>query len=131
MRKQRGQCGFWDELHEERIIHEGEKSNSVALPMLFRSARFMEIEAEDMFWLQENTKVRMAKLDSIFSQNGDNQAPYYRVTEFLEGETLNWKNWKKPSDKKHDNIYSKIAEQVRLLRPVPSEGYYGPRFCSR
>lgn len=44
--------------------------------------------------------------------------------EFIEGVTLE-SIWKSLDDKAREQICSKISNQIRLLRSVPSEGYYG------
>ena len=67
----------------------------------------------------------MPKVYAILSRGEDIRPPYYLVMEFIEGESLNYNKWISLSDEQRENIHSKISEQLRLLRSVPSEGYYG------
>jgi hypothetical protein len=45
--------------------------------------------------------------------------------EFIEGYTLGEKVWVGLTENDQDIIISKIAEQLQLLRAIPSQGYYG------
>lgn len=45
--------------------------------------------------------------------------------EYIEGETLDYLKWIALSEQDQAVICAKLAEQFRLLRSVPSEGYYG------
>jgi hypothetical protein len=98
-------------------------------------------EAEDLLWLRENTSVRVPKVYSVFSDRpwfgsqSQNKMPFghqqgeipyfYLVMEFLEGETIDHTRWVALSEAQQETIHFKLGEQYRLLRSVPSEGYYG------
>jgi hypothetical protein len=45
--------------------------------------------------------------------------------EFIEGGSLSHERWLALNQQDQGKIASKIARQIRLLRAVPSEGYYG------
>lgn len=50
---------------------------------------------------------------------------HYLVTEFIEGDKYDHAKWVSLTEDARTKICSKIAEQYRLLRSVPGEGYYG------
>ncbi|KAH7090169.1 hypothetical protein FB567DRAFT_617466 [Paraphoma chrysanthemicola] len=87
-------------------------------------------EAEDLLWLRKHTNVRAPKLYAIFGRKfrcpGDViHTKYYMIMEVLEGETLSPREWSGLNVEQRENIHASMAEQLRLLRSVPSEGYYG------
>lgn len=47
------------------------------------------------------------------------------MTEFVEGEKYDYAKWVGLTEDARGKICSKIAEQYRLLRSLPGEGYYG------
>jgi hypothetical protein len=48
----------------------------------------------------------------------------YIVMEYIEGDTLD-KVWDEMKDEERIKICTKLAEQLRLIRTIPSPGYYG------
>ncbi|KAF1840885.1 uncharacterized protein K460DRAFT_436368 [Cucurbitaria berberidis CBS 394.84] len=82
-------------------------------------------EAEDLLFLQANSQVRTPTVYAVFARETKPSPAYYMVTEFIEGEMLTSKKWLSLSDKARTKICSKLCEQLRLLRSIPSEGYYG------
>ncbi|KAF2802891.1 uncharacterized protein BDZ99DRAFT_548128 [Mytilinidion resinicola] len=83
------------------------------------------LEAENLLFLQEHSKVRTPKVYAFFSVPKEPYDIHYLVTEFIEGEHIYGEKWDALDDEAREIICSKISEQFRLLRAVPSEGYYG------
>jgi hypothetical protein len=81
-------------------------------------------EAETMLFLQENSQVRTPKVYAVLSRLHNSAECYYLIMEFIEGVTLE-SIWASLDDEARKKISSKLANQIRLLRSVPSEGYYG------
>jgi serine/threonine protein kinase len=81
-----------------------------------------------MLFLQENSQVRTPQVYAVFSHihnSAHNSAEcYYLIMEFIEGVTLE-SIWASLDDEARKKICSKLSNQIRLLRSVPSEGYYG------
>jgi serine/threonine protein kinase len=50
---------------------------------------------------------------------------HYLVMEFIEGGSLSHNRWLALDQKDQEKVTLRIAEQIQLLRSVPSEGYYG------
>jgi hypothetical protein len=82
-------------------------------------------EAEDLLFLQENSQVRTPKVYAVFSQGEEFTRPYFMAMQFLEGDTITTERWEGYSEDARTKICASISEQLRLLRSVPSEGYYG------
>ncbi|OAL53655.1 hypothetical protein IQ07DRAFT_628868 [Pyrenochaeta sp. DS3sAY3a] len=82
-------------------------------------------EAENLLFLQEHSQVRVPKLYAVFTGP---EGEHYIVTEFIEGDSYDGddkEKWGRLTEDARTKICSKIAEQFRLLRSVPGEGYYG------
>ncbi|KAF2818285.1 hypothetical protein CC86DRAFT_238921, partial [Ophiobolus disseminans] len=83
-------------------------------------------EGEDMIFLKQHSQVRVPDVYAILEDSKYGQVVYHIVMEFIEGGyTLDYNMWKAISDDAHDKICKRIAEQLILLRSIPSEGYYG------
>jgi hypothetical protein len=83
-------------------------------------------EAEDQLFLEQNSQVRTAKLYAAFTCRTEKYGlGFYVVTEFLEGDTLSYEKWVSWGADAQAKIIASISEQLRLLRSVPAEGYYG------
>jgi hypothetical protein len=83
-------------------------------------------EAEDLLFLEQNSQVRTAKLYAAFACQTEKYGQcYYMVTEYLEGDTLSYGKWESYGAAAQAKIIASISEQLRLLRSVPAEGYYG------
>lgn len=78
-----------------------------------------------MLWLRQNTKVRVAQVYALSSQQVDDKTLYYLFMEYTEGENMDINKWITLSDAQRESITGKLSEQLRLLRAAPSEGYYG------
>lgn len=47
------------------------------------------------------------------------------IMEYIEGTELRYQDWKNYSEEERTTLCLRIGEQFRLLRAIPSEGYYG------
>jgi hypothetical protein len=47
------------------------------------------------------------------------------IMEFIEGIELKYEDWIQFNDEERTTLYTRLNEQYRLLRSIPSEGYYG------
>ena len=77
-----------------------------------------------MLFLQENSQVRIPKVYAVLNRLHNSAECYYLIMEFIEGVTLG-SIWASLDDEARKKICSKLSTQIRLLRSVPSEGYYG------
>lgn len=83
-------------------------------------------EAEHLLFLRENSQVRVPTLYAAFSDSTLRVKPmHFIVMERIEGETLRADDWMSMGDKSRSIIISRLCEQYKLLRSIPSEGYYG------
>lgn len=87
-----------------------------------------------MLFLNQHSQVRTPKVYAAFSQQGGNPLNnptcedtiyHYLVMEFIEGGSLSHERWMVLDQEDQEKICSKIAEQLQLLRSIPSPGYYG------
>jgi hypothetical protein len=78
-----------------------------------------------MFFLQANSQVRTPTVYAVYTSVGENYPIHFLIMEFLEGGDLDGGRWESLSDKARSIITSRLCEQFRLLRSIPSEGYYG------
>jgi hypothetical protein len=83
-------------------------------------------EAENMLFLEKHSGVRTPKVYAVFSQVYKEPAPiHFIVMEYIEGSTLTKDRFLALDESARKTISLKIANQLKLLRSVPSEGYYG------
>jgi hypothetical protein len=47
------------------------------------------------------------------------------IMEFIEGVELKYEDWIQFNEEERMTLYARLNEQYRLLRSIPSEGYYG------
>ncbi|KAI9703953.1 MAG: hypothetical protein M1820_005735 [Bogoriella megaspora] len=107
-------------------------------------------EAENIIFLQQHSKVRTPKLYAAYTHaEGDplgycsdnpprwaarrysrHELPpfHYLVMEYIEGGSLENK-WESLDKEAKINVCTKIGEQLRFLRSIPSSGYYGRVHC--
>ncbi|KAF2726851.1 hypothetical protein EJ04DRAFT_413979, partial [Polyplosphaeria fusca] len=89
-------------------------------------------EAENMIFLAEHTRVRVAKVYAVFMDHVDETAheqAIYLVSEFIPGVTLISEYVALMSAKSKKLLCASIADQFRLLRSVPSpDGSFGRIF---
>jgi hypothetical protein len=74
-----------------------------------------------MLFLKANSQVRSPTVYAVFRHNEIN----YLIMEFIEGEELSTETWLGLSDDGRTKLLSRLCEQFRLLRAIPSPGYYG------
>ncbi|KAF1919398.1 hypothetical protein BDU57DRAFT_469409 [Ampelomyces quisqualis] len=82
-------------------------------------------EAESLLFLQANSQVRVPKVYAAFTRPILEWTRHFLIMDYIEGETLSGEKWLSLSDTSRSIILSKLCEQFRLLRSIPSEGYYG------
>ncbi|KAJ4365484.1 hypothetical protein N0V95_000419 [Ascochyta clinopodiicola] len=90
------------------------------------AAQHIVEEAENLMFLAENSQVRVPKLYKVYPGrvvNGHAQA--IMVMEFIPGAELKHKDWITFTEEERTTLYARLEEQYRLLRSIPSEGYYG------
>jgi poly-beta-hydroxyalkanoate depolymerase len=61
----------------------------------------------------------------LYAVLAGSEGEHYLVTEFVEGEIYDYVKVVGLTEDARTKICSKIAEQYRLLRSLPGEGYYG------
>lgn len=68
----------------------------------------------------------MPKVYAVYHQSTTNgYSKYILVTEFIKGVELKYEDWISFTEEERTTLYARLGEQYRLLRSIPSEGYYG------
>jgi hypothetical protein len=84
--------------------------------------------AEDLLYIKANSQARVPMVYAAFIKEemykGRLCSVNYVVMERINGENLEWL-WDEVSDEARSIITSRIFEQIRHLRAMPSPGYYG------
>jgi hypothetical protein len=66
------------------------------------------------------------KVYKVFSSGSISARPrVVMIMEFIEGIELKYEDWIQFNDEERTTLYTRLNEQYRLLRSIPSEGYYG------
>jgi aminoglycoside phosphotransferase (APT) family kinase protein len=78
-----------------------------------------------MLFLQANSQVRTPTVYAAYTWVGGEFPTHFLIMEFLEGGDLDGGRWESLSDNARSIVTSRLCEQFRLLRSIPSEGYYG------
>lgn len=81
-----------------------------------------------MLYLEKNSQVRIPKLYAAYTKPNPHSKSFgvnYLIMEYIEGEMMTEERFKTFDDEVQELFVSKLAEQFRLLRSIPSEGYYG------
>jgi len=82
-------------------------------------------EAENMIYLAKYSKVRVPKVYSVQRTLDGPVNQYAMISEFIEGFELSYEHWMGFTEEERTTLCARIGEQFRLLRSIPSEGYYG------
>jgi len=84
-------------------------------------------EAEDLLFLAEKRpELRIPTVFAAWSTTRENEdATYYFMMNFIKGIALSDEKFAELSIYAQDTICSKVSSQLRYLRDLPSEGYYG------
>jgi hypothetical protein len=106
---------------------------SVKLPSPVLSNTYLTLrkEAENMLYLEKNTQVRTPKLYAAYKRilgtedNGEIVSVNCLIMEDAEGRDMSLKRYEALDNEAQELFVSRLAEQYRFLRSVPSEGYYG------
>ncbi|KAF1843021.1 uncharacterized protein K460DRAFT_356804 [Cucurbitaria berberidis CBS 394.84] len=102
----------------------------------FSTSQTILQEAENLLYLEKNSKVRTPKVFAVYAHDGEDPFGwypgtqtrfYYLVMEYITGTTLSSETWSTFDPGVQKIIGSKIAEQLKKLREVrlESDPYYG------
>ncbi|EUC36669.1 hypothetical protein COCCADRAFT_2322 [Bipolaris zeicola 26-R-13] len=83
-------------------------------------------EAENLIYLAENSRVRVPKVYRVYP--GRPGVPFPEATlvmEYIPGFQLTVNDWMGFTEEERTTLCARVREQFRLLRSIPSEGYYG------
>jgi len=78
-----------------------------------------------MIWLREHSKVNVAKVYAVKPRAVRGHLRFFLFLEYIEGEQFNADKWLTLNNTQRDAVVFRFCEQLKLLRAVPSEGYYG------
>jgi hypothetical protein len=62
---------------------------------------------------------------TYFRPEGGFDECIYLVMEYIEGEAFEWRQYEELSESEQDLYTTRLGEQLKALRSIPSEGYYG------
>jgi hypothetical protein len=76
-------------------------------------------------FLSENSQVRVPKVYAVYPQSTNGHPQFILVMEFINGIELKYEDWMSFTEEERTKLCARLGEQFRLLRSIPSEGYYG------
>ncbi|KAF2010491.1 hypothetical protein BU24DRAFT_312810, partial [Aaosphaeria arxii CBS 175.79] len=84
-------------------------------------------EAETMLFLQNIRGMRVPKVYTAFRSFDETYQcdAYFFVAKIVKGEVLDLAKWMGFNEQVKQLIGSKIATQFKIMRSIPSEGFYG------
>jgi len=83
-----------------------------------------------MLFVEQFPQIRSPKLYAAYSVNREEEGVelrpmHYLVTEYIENDNIDWYNYLKLPEAAQKLYTTRLGEQLRALRSIPSEGYYG------
>jgi len=92
-------------------------------------------EAENLLYLEQFPQVNSPKVYAVhfapisrygYAPNGDGKDRFtYIIMEDIKGEPFEWEDWVQLPEDLRKLHTTRLGEQLKALRSIPSEGYYG------